>query len=254
MHTDQTESTSIEATNIPIPVLTCPPEYTLEQTPISLIGQTFFDQTLLLPFDGSPKLNIRAGKVERVSHGVQHACETAIISRSLATLVQYLKLDKNSELTEENLKCADVLAFSHDSGRKDDISKDTWENISQALCKSFLLLLGVSEEKAEAFSTLITLKEKGGLRGQIFQSADSVGNCRAKQTLFIEKMSLYQPATAEGKAFVIVALVLEIVKWIAGQFDVKFNVEVVENGRIIHIEKATRDPSRPELNSKCRTR
>jgi hypothetical protein len=158
-----------------------------------LIKQKIFEENYLQRLDGTHKDKVYEGDVERITHGVMHACRVAILTNVLVNMLRECGSKEAAQLTNDDIKYLQIAAFFHDAARKGE-GKDTWEAESAEKCRQFLSSIGLDETKAYYYSNMILTKElsiakndKLGLLRSILQSADSLDIMRCKKKFDIKK-------------------------------------------------------------------
>lgn len=187
---------------------------------------------LLQKFGWGRKKNLRDGKIERPIHGVQHACRVAIFVKIFCEFYRLLDPENQNLISNREIKILQVVGLLHDAMRENDL-KDEWEGKSAAFCKKYLMDLGLRNEEASQFASLILSKEKGGLFGKVFQSADALDIPRVRKIFYIDRMSIYHDAKEKGLQQAVIQIVQSTFPMLAFQYDLGFDVDVYVEGKYL---------------------
>lgn len=213
-------------------------------------AQKIFEQTYLRPFDGTSKVNLYDGTVERISHGVQHVSRVAVNIIILINFFKKLGYPKELiELSQDEITLLQLAALFHDAARKNDRDKDIWEKESAELFKAYLKEHSITDEKALAFANYITRTQDDWLN-KLLQSADSIDIMRTKKELQLERVSLFNILKSFAHREEFIALVKECQALILNQHDAKAPCAITLNSKEISpAANSTRKQDRPELKA-----
>jgi len=217
--------------------------------PFEMHAKWINEETYLQPFKSSyslKKWNLYELPVERISHGAQHACRVAILSRIFLNFYRALGNQEALAMSEEDIKLLQIAALCHDAMREND-GVDYYEQQSADFCENYLKSMGVNNEKAHYFANAIVERDKT-LIGRIIQSADCIDITRCLSLFYINRMSAYQDADANYRCE-LSTMVKEVMALQEKQYDTKCDVTAILEGTdvIIATAKKTRNANRYEL-------
>ncbi|HTM62863.1 MAG TPA: hypothetical protein VL360_00010 [Gammaproteobacteria bacterium] len=69
-----------------------------------LIKQKIFEENYLQRLDGTHKDKVYEGDVERITHGVMHACRVAILTNVLVNMLRECGSKEAAQLTNDDIK------------------------------------------------------------------------------------------------------------------------------------------------------
>jgi ankyrin repeat protein len=207
-------------------------------------------QNYLYPFDGSPKADLYALPVERVSHGVQHVARVAIYIPLLITFCKSVLAvcpPEIESLTEEQVTLLQLAALHHDMARKNDKDEDGWEKESAERWLTYLKSKNIDDIEAINFYQYITRQKKDVLN-LLLETADSLDIMRAKPSLQLEKVPLFVELYHHQARLQFVSLAVALRQLIAGQHDLRDNCEIKYRDQIVaQAISKTRDAQKPQL-------
>lgn len=215
----------------------------------STIAQHVFEETYLQRFDKTVKPDLYALPVERVSHGVQHVSRVAALVRVVANFYRFWGHPEAADLTEDHITLLQVVALCHDAMRQNDLA-DKWEQESRDYCRDTLIKHGIEKETAEKYADLILLKDKGGILGRIFQSADSLDIMRVKDVFSLDRASIAKDFQGNPEALSeLKNCSIEVLQLIASQHDLKKACDIQYGGKsLLEVKiEPTRDSTNPVL-------
>lgn len=210
-------------------------------------SQRILEDTYLKPFDGSPKADLYALPVERISHGAQHVTRVAGYIPILVEFCRSIGYPKEAlQITDEEITLLQLAALFHDAARKNDKDNDIWEKESAALFKAYLEKNGITDVDALNFSKYIT-RQKKDILNTLLETADSLDIMRVKDSLQLEKVPLFAQLRAKKDRDQFIKLATDIRQLIADQHDLRDDCSIKYHDQIIVLPiPKTRDASKPE--------
>lgn len=134
--------------------------------------QDVIERYYLQPLDGSPKIDLKSGVIERGIHGAMHAARAAIwallihdafsascdrfVGETMGGIADFLHVEEGEE--ETVLRLILLTTVCHDAGRKGE-GADAWEKESSEIAKCVLKDVGLTDEQADVFANAILYKD-----------------------------------------------------------------------------------------------
>lgn len=132
--------------------------------------QEILERYYLQPINGSKKINLKDGNIERSIHGAIHASRATLWALIMQNLLQELtptysdsslkKIAQFINADADSVKLLILITMTcHDAARKGE-DQDIWESESGVIAVEILKELGLDEKQAKLFAMAITFKDK----------------------------------------------------------------------------------------------